>query len=396
MAESPVPRLEFAPGCPDCGERKVDLPAPLPPLGDDFDWAQRDYDGFRLFMMEELAARFPERTRWTPADMEVVLVECLAVALDLQSDYLDRIASEAYLETARRPESVYRLLRLIGFDALEHAGFSYHPEDAESVRTAARNLMSLWRQEPRLMEEARRQGPREIHTQKRMVTEGDYSGQLEDHPLVLRAHAFSRWTGSWSTVFLAAICRGNAFLDQPVSACAANPAALAAIRGEVDAFNAHHGLAKAAWDVDPTLRAVLRPYIEARRMAGQEVILVDAEPAGVDISVSLRVGPDYYQSEIRQSALAALGSGLGGFFEPGRLRFGEDLHAGDIIQTLMALEGVESACLNRFKRVGGRYPDQAATGIIRLEGLQVAVCDNARGRPERGSLRLVLHGGKKG
>lgn len=396
MAEAPVPRLEFAPGCPDCGERRVELPPPLPPLGDDFDWAVRDYDGFRLFMMEELAARFPERARWTPADMEVVLVEALAVALDLQSDSLDRIAGEAYLETARRPESVYRLLRLIGFDALRHAGIAYHPEDADSVREGARELMRLWRAQPRLMEEARRLGPRQIRTQKRMVTVADYAERMEDHPLVRRAHAWSRWTGSWSTVFLAGILLRNALLDQPVSAAAAGAAGLAALRQSVDAFNLAQGLPALAWAADTTLRAVLQPWVEARRMVGQEVILQDAEPVGIDISLSLRAAPNYYQSEIRQSALEALGGGVGGFFEPGRLRFGEDLHAGDVFQAAMALDGVESACLNRFKRVGTRYPDQSASGTIRLEGLEVAVCDNLRGRPERGTLRLVVHGGKKG
>ncbi|MDJ0841872.1 MAG: hypothetical protein QNK37_35545 [Acidobacteriota bacterium] len=80
MAENPRITLDFRKGCPDCGERLVVLPEPLPPVGDDFDWLLRDYDGFRMFMMEELAARFPERTRWTTADMEVVLTEVLAAA----------------------------------------------------------------------------------------------------------------------------------------------------------------------------------------------------------------------------------------------------------------------------------------------------------------------------
>ena len=68
MALNPTVRLEYAGGCPDCGRRHVELPPVLPTIGDDFDWDLRDYDGFRLFMLEALAARFPERHRWTPAD----------------------------------------------------------------------------------------------------------------------------------------------------------------------------------------------------------------------------------------------------------------------------------------------------------------------------------------
>ena len=58
MADEPLAKLVYKEGCGDCGERRVDLPAPLPSLGDDFDWDVRDYDGYRLFMLEELAARF--------------------------------------------------------------------------------------------------------------------------------------------------------------------------------------------------------------------------------------------------------------------------------------------------------------------------------------------------
>src|SRR5262249_32701696 len=95
---------------------------PLPNVGDDFDWLTRDYDGFRLFMMEELAARMPERARWTPADLEVVLVEALAAVLDQLSDRADRVAAEAYLETARRPESVRRWRRGARGGAVRAAG----------------------------------------------------------------------------------------------------------------------------------------------------------------------------------------------------------------------------------------------------------------------------------
>ena len=82
MADSPPVELHFRGTCPDCGVREVRLPAALPGVGDDFDWLVRDYDGFRLFMLEELAARFPERRRWTPADLEVVLVDGKSIAAE--------------------------------------------------------------------------------------------------------------------------------------------------------------------------------------------------------------------------------------------------------------------------------------------------------------------------
>ena len=113
MANSPPVELHFRGTCPDCGVREVHLPAPLADVGDDFDWQVRDYNSFRMFMLEELAARFPERKRWTPADLEVALIEVMATILDQLSDMMDRVAAEAYLETARRPETVHQLLNFI-------------------------------------------------------------------------------------------------------------------------------------------------------------------------------------------------------------------------------------------------------------------------------------------
>ena len=217
MAETPVTTLTFEHGCPDCGRRDTALPYPLPPIGDDFDWLQRDYDSFRLAMLEELAARFPERRRWSPADMEVVLVEALAVVLDQFSDMLDRVHSEAYLETARRPDNARRLLKFIGYDPLETAGLKFDPGEPSEVAAAQAKLMELWLTYPHRMAEAKIDGPRSIRRQRRMVTAQDYIDQLEKHPLVERAHAQVRWTGSWTTLKLACICLEFAVLDSAVS-----------------------------------------------------------------------------------------------------------------------------------------------------------------------------------
>lgn len=470
MAALPDPGLRFQPGCGDCGSREITLPEPLPALGDDFDWLLRDYDGFRLFMLEELAARFAERRRWTPADLEVVIVEALSVALDQLSDSLDRVAGEAFLETARQPQSVRRLLAMIGYDAVALAedragipdasavageteqrmrlrlsgflpalqryppvytsaldeltptqrlgvqGFLADPATAAATDLSAVQrlldqapelvqrarldaLHSYWLQQPAAMDAARRAGPRAIHGQKRMVTAQDYALRMQEHPLVLRAQADSRWSGSWQTLRVAVMLPYNIALDQAITATAVGGGdALAALTTAVDAFNRGHQLEAPAWGGDTDPRRILRPYLDAYRMAGQEVVLQDARLVGIDLSLSLRVAGNYFQSELRRAVLNALGSGLNGFFAPGLRAFGTDLHAGDIIETVAALAGVDSLCLNRFKRVGSRYPDQARStaGRVRLQGLEVAVCDNDLQRPQRGLIRLVLHGGRRG
>ena len=391
MADNPQSTLIFGGRCPDCAERSVELPAPLPQIGDDFDWLVRDFDGFRRFMLEELAARFPERKRWTAADMEVVLVEAFAAVLDQLSDMLDRVSAESTLETARRPESVRRLLAMIGYNAATEAGLEDDPGGTPDGRTKEEKLDLLWGSNPTLMDAAKRAGPLAIHTQRRMVTLYDYASRLVDHPLVLRATAWEEWSGSWTSLRVAVVLWQDQSLD---TTAIPYPQEL---QDQVDLFHRRQDLSEPVWaPQQPTIRTVLRPYLDALRLVGQEVILQDAEPVGIKMSLSIRVAENFFQSEVRHAVAQLLGTGPGGFFEPGRLDFGEDLYASDIFQALMALDGVENVCLNRFKRFGDQYPDQADSGVIALDGLEIAVCDNDAAHPERGFYNLKLSGGRRG
>ncbi|HEX4963866.1 MAG TPA: hypothetical protein VF173_23780 [Thermoanaerobaculia bacterium] len=399
MAELPLPRLEFRDQGPDGGVRIVDLPDDLPALGDDFDWRVRDYDGFRISLLEELIARFPERSRWTAADVEVTLVEALSAVLDQLSDMLDRVAAEGTLETARRPGSVRRLLQMIGFDPL---GSPFDrpdpvaipggtdPREARWLRQQA--LEQYWLAHPEVMEAARRAGPRAIRTERRMVTVDDYGNRLEDHPLVHRAHAWLEWTGSWTAVRVAVIGWNDRGLEDALAAAGLPEETQAA----VDAFHRQHGVPEPRWEGAPTLRQVVGLYLDAYRMAGQEVILQDAVAVGIAIDLAVTVSDRFYRSEVQRAVQHVLGRGPGGFFEPGRLRFGEDLHASDVFEAVMAVEGVEDARLLAFKRVGGRYPDRSAEGSIPLQGVEVAVCDNDPAHPERGYFRLTMTAGRRG
>jgi hypothetical protein len=461
MADAPKQALSFHNHCGDCGRREAVLPDALPRLGDDFDWLQRDYDGFRLAMLEELAARFPERRRWTPADMEVVLVETFSVLLDQYSDSLDRSQAEAYLETARRPDSVRKLLAMIGYDAVAQApsqavipepvpGFDESPEvrlrrleaflpafralrpeleaallslpppdqqrvlaflaesntaDA-SVMDSVQDLLDsapdfvrrcrrytldrFWTLYPSAMDQARRDGPRLLHRQRRMVTLPDY-GNLAEHPLVLRAQASSHWSGAWQTIEVAVTLLEDIPLDLETLAAELG-AALPRLQYEVEAFHRVNKLVPPLWAPDISARTLLRPLVDRWRMAGQEVFLRDAERIGIDISLAVRAAGNYYQSEIRR----AVENEIRDFFAPGRMQFGEDIHASDIVERVMALDGVDAICLNRFKRVGKRWPDQSGAGLIRLEGIEIAICDSLPGAPERGSLRITVQGGQRG
>ena len=397
MAESPKTTLSFTGSCPDCAVRRVDLPRSLPELGDDFDWLQRDYDSFRLGMLEELAARFPERQRWSPADLEVVLAETLAVALDQLSDMLDRVHGEAFLETARRPDSVYRLLKFIGYDALEASDLVFDPTDDAQKQAALQQLMQQWLTYPNAMQAAKVDGPRSIQRQRRMVTLDDYVTQLESHPLIERAQAGSFWSGSWTTLEIAILAIERAALDKRVSAIfGPGSAATISLQTSIDAFHRFHDLDLINWSHDPAVRSVVREFLDAYRMAGQEIWLADPVHVGVLIDLTILVAKNFYRSEVTDAVRDALGTGTNGFFAASRLRFGEDLHASDIIDAVMQVDGVETVCLNRFKRLGPRFADQSDGGRIILDGREIANCANIPGDPSQGILTLRPHGGQAG
>ncbi|WP_238366293.1 hypothetical protein [Mesobacterium pallidum] len=414
MAELPPPTLRFDGACPDCGERVARLPLPIPGVEDDFDWRVRDYDSFRLFMMQELASRFPERQRWTPADTEVVIVELLAAALDRASHALDRVQGERFIDSARRPESVRRLLGLIGWQV--DPATQTDLAEAEAARVAALNAdldpedqiaprdMSLlieehWRRNPTRMEAARRAGPRRVFEQNRMVTAEDHEVMLRSHPLVALAKSRLVWTGSWQSLMVAALLVGDLGLDDPLheGAPAEVPSALRPdLWAEVVLFHEVRGLPLPPVNAALSGRRILRGMIEQYRMIGSEVFLETARPATVTLVLSVRARPGYFRSELRQALAQVFTADTGGFFEPGRLGFGAALYASDIIEAAMQVEGVAVACLNLMKRAGRKHPDQTAEGVIPVADDEFIRCMNDPTDPGRGTFRIDVNGGEAG
>lgn len=414
MADLPAPELIFdrpdpdnpVPFCPDCGERRAVLPVPIPGVEDDFDWKARDYDSFRLFMMQELAHRFPDRRRWTPADVEVVIVELLAAALDRASHAVDAVQGERFLATARRPQSVRRLLKLIGYNATERVDpdllDTLPPLPEGQEETPEQQVERLWRLDPAQMERARADGPRLIAEQRRMVTLADHEQVLSTHPLVSRAQARLVWTGAWNTILVAALLTDDRNLDtalhDPGAPSFGNIPNLVPelLWQEIVDFHRDQRLFLPPINGQLTPRRLLRVMIERHRMLGSEVFLENAKAAPITFTLSVRAKRGFFQSELRQALTDVFSADEGGFFEPGRLDFGEDLFASDIIEATMAIEGVEVACLNRFKRVGSGWPDRVIEGFIPIDADEFALCLNRRGEPERGFYRLTVNGGEAG
>ena len=113
--------VRLLPECPDlgsCFEPPVEPALPLPsPV---HDYLARDWRSVRHALLEYLVHRRPEADL-SIADPTVTLIELFAHVADVLNYRLDRIATEAYLETARARTSVRRHARLVDFELLEAA-----------------------------------------------------------------------------------------------------------------------------------------------------------------------------------------------------------------------------------------------------------------------------------
>ncbi|MDQ6624040.1 MAG: putative baseplate assembly protein, partial [Verrucomicrobiota bacterium] len=111
----------FKPGCPaeiDCKPACVCAPEKLD--GPEINYLAKDYASFRQLLLDRLALTMPDwRERHVP-DLGIALVELLAYTGDYLSYYQDAVATEAYLETARKRISVRRHARLV--DYILHEG----------------------------------------------------------------------------------------------------------------------------------------------------------------------------------------------------------------------------------------------------------------------------------
>ncbi|KAF0094320.1 MAG: phage Mu protein gp47-like protein [Puniceicoccaceae bacterium 5H] len=97
----------------DCASTRPCPPQlPTPPQ---IDYLAKDYASFRRVLLDRISLLMPQWRDRSPADLGVTLVELLAYLGDRLSYRQDAIATEAYLDTARRRVSVRRHARLVDY-----------------------------------------------------------------------------------------------------------------------------------------------------------------------------------------------------------------------------------------------------------------------------------------
>ncbi|MBI3431954.1 MAG: putative baseplate assembly protein [Hydrogenophilales bacterium] len=108
--------FSFKVDCPsdlDCRQDQACPPEVFP--APEINYLAKDYASFRQLIYDRLALIMPDWQERHVPDLGVTLVELLAYAGDYLSYYQDAVATEAYLDTARRRISVRRHARLVDY-----------------------------------------------------------------------------------------------------------------------------------------------------------------------------------------------------------------------------------------------------------------------------------------
>lgn len=79
------------------------------------DYTNKDYESFRNSMLEKLKEKMPEYTDLRESDAGVVIIELLAMGLDILSFYQDVYANEVFLTTAEQRESITKWCSILGY-----------------------------------------------------------------------------------------------------------------------------------------------------------------------------------------------------------------------------------------------------------------------------------------
>jgi hypothetical protein len=233
---------------------------------------------------------------------------------------------------------------------------------------SVRNPLPAWGgSPPESMEQVRRLAPAAMRASpRRAVTEDDYAGITELHPLVASAVAQFRWTGSWQTVFIRVDPRGTT-------------------------------------GITPELRADLVRHVSAFTMTGYDLEIIAPIYIPLELSLEICVEPGYFPSDVERGVREVLSNrplpgGRLGFFHPDQFTFGQRLYISKIYAAVETLKGVQSATiigLHRQYAIEAQAETEAnlARGYIEIGEFAVGRLDNDPDFPENGILHLTMLGG---
>jgi hypothetical protein len=216
--------------------------------------------------------------------------------------------------------------------------------------------------DPETNSQIQTRAPQAFLTQDRAVTMQDYVNVVEQNPLIEDAAATLRWTGSWYTVFVAAEPVNNGPLSK-------------------------------------SLRRTLTKSVNQYRLAGQDAVIEPPQYVSLQITLAICVDPDYFQLDVQQQLMQALGSGTlpngqPAYFSPDNFELGQPVYLSPIYAAARAIAGVQTVIATVFEPQGQNTQTYLNQGYIPIGPFQVAQLDNDPSLPGNGRLTLNMMGGK--
>jgi Baseplate J-like protein len=216
-------------------------------------------------------------------------------------------------------------------------------------------------QAPETLQQVRLYAPQAFRKQERAVTEADYAAIAQRNPLVQKAVATLRWTGSWYTMFITADRKGADFVD-------------AAFRQQV------------------------LDFFDQYRLAGYDIEVEAPQFVPLDIAMSVCVTAGYFQDDVDAALLQVFSSsvlpdGSLGFFHPDNFTFGQPVYLSKVVAAAMAVPGVHWVEVTQFQRWGEVDLGELAAGVIKMGRLEIARLDNDSNEQENGKIEFTMKGG---
>ena len=189
----------------------------------------------------------------------------------------------------------------------------------------------------------------------------DFSEQAEKLDFVQRAHGTPRWTGSWTTMFVAGDPFGAFTLTD-------------------DQFD---------W---------LVAWMDCVRHAGRDVVVKDPKILALDLVIRVCVEPFAYAAQVQERILDLLvGSGGGpgkkAYFHPDNFTFGMPLRRSTLEALIQSVPGVRFVRDIQVHERGVTAPRAFDELILTVDADQVIRLDNDPARPNNGSLQVLTEGG---
>jgi predicted phage baseplate assembly protein len=217
--------------------------------------------------------------------------------------------------------------------------------------------------DPESAQTVRRLAPQAFRaTQFRAVIQKDYEAAAETLPWVQRAGTVFRWTGSWLTVFTTA-----------------------------DPIGSEH--------IPVEQHVELVELLNRYRLAGYESYTPDPIYAALDLIVTVCAQPESFRGDVEAAVLRALSTarfadGTTGFFQFDNFTFGQPLERSALEAAIQEAHGVAGVLCIRFRRRGFTPGFVPMPDTVNVAVNEIILVENDPSRPERGSILVIVNGGK--